>query len=91
MDIIVSTRVRFVATFTDESGTLVDPSSVTWSVKAPDGTVTTPEGTRASAGVYHLQLVLDAPGRWKIEAQGDGTVIVAGDTVVSVRKSAVDR
>lgn len=92
-DLIVSTRVTFVATFRDEAGALIDPSSVTWTVRKPDGSLLDPvgSGTHPSTGVYKLPVTLNESGRWKVEAQGDGTVIVAGDLVVSARKSAVDK
>jgi hypothetical protein len=91
-DPIVTTRVRFRAEFRDEDGVLIDPTTVTWTVQKPDGTVAEPAGDEdhPSVGVYYLWVVLDAPGKWLVEAQGDGTVIVAGEKTVKARKSKVD-
>ena len=93
-DIIARTAVRFTATFRDLAGALIDPTSVTWSIRKPDGSLVDPAPvttSNPSTGVYHLVYELDTAGRWKVEAQGDGAVVVAGDLVVSVRKSAVDK
>lgn len=92
-DLVVTTRVRLVATFRDEDGQLANPTTVVWSVRKPDGTLVdpAPTGTNPSTGIYHLVLTLDAPGRWKVEVQGAGAVIVAGDFVVNARLSVVDR
>jgi hypothetical protein len=91
-DPLVTTRVRFKAEFRDLDGALVNPTTVTWTVQKPDGTVAEPAGDEAhpSTGIYHLFVTLDQPGKWLVEAQGDGTVIVAGEKTVKARKSKVD-
>jgi uncharacterized protein YfaS (alpha-2-macroglobulin family) len=90
-DLIANTRVRLTATVRNRAGVLTD-ASVAWTVKAPDGTVTEPPTTEhPSTGLYELEILLDQAGKWKVEAQASGAVEVAGDFVLSVRKSAVDR
>lgn len=90
--VTVTTVVTVVATVRDRFGALADPTTLAWTVRAPDGTETTPPSTdHPSVGVYELDVRLDQAGKYKIEAQADGAVVVAGDCIIPVRKSAVDR
>jgi hypothetical protein len=86
---IVTTQIRATATFRTPDGSLSNTTAVC-TVKAPDGTTTTPSVTNDSTGVYHADITLDQAGSWRIEWQGSVTVIAAGDAAVNVRKSYVD-
>lgn len=86
---IVTTQIRTTATFRTLAGALSDTTAVC-SVKAPDGTTSTPSVTHDSTGVYSADVTLDQAGTWYIEWQGSGTVIAAGDTAIAVRASYVD-
>lgn len=86
---IVTTQIRTTATFRTLLGALSNTTAVC-SVKAPDGTVSTPSVTNDSTGVYHADVTLDQAGTWYVEWQGSGTVIAASDTAIAVRQSYVD-
>jgi len=66
------------ATFRTLAGALSNTTAVC-TVKAPDGTISTPGVTNDSIGVYHADVTLDQVGTWYVEWQGSGTVIAAGD------------
>ena len=86
---IVTTQIRTTATFRTLAGALSNTTAVC-SVKAPDGTISTPSVTNDSTGVYSADVTLDQAGTWYIEWQGTVTVIAAGDTAIRVRSSYVD-
>lgn len=86
---IVTTQIRTTGTFRTLAGALSNTTAVC-TVKAPDGTTTTPTVVNDSTGVYHSDITLDQVGTWYIEWQGSGTVVAAGDQAISVRASYVD-
>lgn len=86
---VVTTQIRVTGTFRSLAGALADTTAVC-TVKAPDGTITTPSVVHDSTGVYHADITLDQAGMWYIEWQGTVTVIAAGDVAISVRRSFVD-
>lgn len=65
--------VRCECTF-DVDGTLIDPTSVTAKVKAPDGTETTPTVTNPSTGVYRAEVTADQSGTWYYRFESTGGV-----------------
>lgn len=70
----VGDLVNLKGTFTDtSSGNLVDATSVTMTVKAPDGTVTTPTPTHVSTGIYQFQQSATQAGVWTWKMIGTGT------------------
>lgn len=87
---VVTTEVRVTATYTDLAGATANPTSVVCIVEAPDGTTTTPGVTNSAAGVYYSDVTLDQAGRWKVEFQGTGAIVAAGDVTITARASAVD-
>jgi len=89
MSYVATTLIRTTATFRTVAGVLSNTTAVC-TVKAPDGTTSAPSVTNDSTGVYHADVTLDQAGTWYIEWQGTVTVIAAGDTAISVRKSYVD-
>ena len=66
------TLVRAQAVFANAAGTLVVPTSVTFRVRAPDGTVTTPAVSNPSTGVYTTDIDANAEGDWHWRAEGTG-------------------
>ncbi len=61
------------ATFT-VGGTLTNPSSVTLTVRAPDGTESTPTPVNDSTGKYHANVTpTEAPGSYVYLWEGTGT------------------
>lgn len=76
------TRVRVTATFVDFDGTVVDPDTVTFSVKDPAGTVTvysypSSEVAKISTGVYTYTAVPNQTGVWRVRTDGDGVPVTA--------------
>jgi hypothetical protein len=77
------------ATFTDITGTLVDPTSVELSVMDPSGNIDTytysgGQVTQASTGVYRKDLQIDEAGDWRYwwESTGTGQGAEPGQFVV---------
>lgn len=68
--------VRTTAKFTDASGTLTDPSTVTLKYKAGTGSTQTPDSTKDSTGVYHYDIDTtgwSGPGNQAYTVQWTGT------------------
>lgn len=51
---------------------LTNPSSVSCSVIAPDGTVTSPTPTNTSTGVYYVQVLASQVGTYTVTWTGTG-------------------
>ena len=71
--------VRIIATFTDSQGNLTDPTSVTATVRAPNGTVTTPTATKVSTGVYRADVATNASGPWLYRFESTGSAQAAAE------------
>lgn len=78
------------ATFTDANSTVADPTTVTFWVKDPAGTVTSyvygtdAEATKSSTGVYVLTIELATAGKYRAGVTGDGAVDAAAQWRFSV-------
>lgn len=59
-------------TFRDALDALYAPDNVTVTVRAPNGTLTTPAVTNPSLGVYQTTFTLTQVGVWRFEFQGTG-------------------
>jgi len=83
--------VRFTGTFTNVSGTVTDPTTVTLSIKSPSAiTSYTYAGgavTKSGTGVYYKDVSLDAQGTWYWRWVGTGAVATAAEGFVVVRDS----
>lgn len=85
--------VRVQSAFT-VSGTATDPTTVTLSVKEPDGTVTSytyaaAEITKSTTGVYYKDISIDASGTWSYRWVGTGAVATAEEGQFLVRNQKV--
>jgi len=73
------TLVTVTATYVDDDGEPVDPTTVTLKVKSPAGTSftyvfnTNAEIQRASTGVYWGDVTASIAGRWSYRWEGTGT------------------
>ena len=82
-EIIMQTTIR------DRDKTLVDPSSVVLTVKAPDGTTSAPTVSRDSQGVYEGKIVASQSGRYRYRwATAGGDFIGADEESFSIRTSS---
>ena len=73
-------QVKVTATFTNAAGTEIDPTSVFFSYRTPNGTVTGWEYTvdadlvRSDTGIYYILLDLDSEvGEWRYRWYSTGT------------------
>src|SRR5262245_29415242 len=64
-------------TFANEDGDATDPTTVTLTIVAPDGTTTTPVPTHPGVGVYEHLLDPDQSGPWQYDFAGQGNGIDA--------------
>ena len=83
----VGDGVRAIATFKNLSGVVADPPAVTFQLKDPAGTITTPAVTQASTGVYRADFTLSTEGFWYLRFVGTGAVIAAYEQKIKVRPS----
>lgn len=90
----IDSLVRLTSSFMDADGvTPVDPTTITLYVRAPDGVVTTYDGsvmTKENIGVYYLDIETTQVGPWIYKFQGSGNCdISSNDTYFQVAESAV--
>ena len=87
----VDTTMRIEATFTEDDGDLVDPTTVTFKTMSPTRVETTyvygtdDEMQRLSAGRYSADIVPDESGRWHYRWITTGTgkaIVMEGDFLV---------
>lgn len=79
----VGQTVLIKAYFRDVDENLVDPDTVTITVRAPDGTLTNPPNTNPSVGEYHTAQLLDQAGiwRWRWEGQTGSSMAISEGSV----------
>lgn len=82
------TLVRLTATFT-VNGVDTDPTTVTGSVRAPDGTSTPLTVAKDSVGVYHADFTASVAGLHWYRFAGTGTVVAAEEKTFYVEASNV--
>ena len=89
----VGTLVRLQATFT-VSGTVTDPTAVTFKLRDPIGTVTTyvygtdAQLVKSATGVYYVDYTTAAEGLHAWRMTGTGTVVAAEEQQFRVRESS---
>jgi len=81
---LVTLRVTFTT-----AGVLTSPTTVTLTVRMPDGTTSTPTPTLESVGVYAYNLLLSASGAWHYRWAATGAVQAAEEDRLYVRPSKV--
>lgn len=85
-EVVVGQEVRITATFTNSSGTLTDPTTITIEYKKPDGTTVTRtyaagQVIKQSTGIYYYDVtpVSGEEGEWLTYYVGTGTIDAAGN------------
>lgn len=74
---------RFEVTFTDINDVAADPTTITFKIREPDGTVTTyvygtnSELVKDATGKYHVDWTVAKAGRHIVRWEGDGSLITA--------------
>lgn len=82
--------VRVTGTFTNAAGALANPSTVTLTVKAPDGTSSTPTPTNVSTGVYEAIISGSQAGTYRYRWYGvTGTTTPADEQSFRISRSRV--
>lgn len=81
----IGDKRTFTASFTDESETPIDPTTVVGTVREPDGTLTTPTINNTAVGVYTMVFEFTQPGRHIAYFIGDGAVNAATESEVWAR------
>lgn len=84
------------AAFTDISGAATDPTSVTLTVRKPDGTLLSygyPTGTdgnltKETTGRFYYDVAIDQNGLWHWRLSGEGAVVTSEEGVLYGRRSA---
>jgi hypothetical protein len=66
------------------AGVPTDPTTITLTITAPDGTVTTPAPAHDGPGLYHYDIVFTQPGVWTAEWVGTGAVAATGKQTFTV-------
>ena len=81
----VGSQVNVTATFTVvATGATINPTAVTFTVRKPDGTQTTPTPSNLSTGVYQATLTIDQAGTWRWRATGTGAAVAQQDGLFEV-------
>lgn len=84
--------VRIQSTFKNVDGTVVDPTTITFKLKTPDGTVTTyvygsnAEVVKEGTGIYHVDWSCTQAGQHIYLYVGTGTVQTAEDATFMVHE-----
>lgn len=87
-------EVRLSAEFRNNSGVLADPSSVTFKIKLPDGTITSyvygvdVSVVKDSVGLFHMDFnVSDDTGIFFYRVEGGGSLRAASESKFTVKVS----
>lgn len=80
---VVGDTYTATATFT-VGGVLTNPTSISLTVTAPDGTATSPTPTNDSTGVYHYDQALSSAGVWSFVFTGTGTAAGVQTSTITV-------
>lgn len=87
-------RIRTSPVFANALGVATDPTTVTLTVREPNGTTTAytygaGQLTKAGTGDYYRDVTITAAGRWAWEFIGTGIVAAGASGSFRVRESAV--
>lgn len=90
-ELLVGEVATLTLRFVNAAGVLADPTAVTLTITAPDGTITTPAPSHLATGVYFYNLTLTQAGVWSYEADGTGTVPADAVGYISVVSASAAR
>jgi len=86
---------RLGVAFADSAGTAVDPTTVTFTIRAPSGTVTSytygtdAELVKTGTGAYYVDWTIAAAGRYAYRFAGSGDITTAeGDEFYARRNES---
>lgn len=82
----IGDEVRLSVAFTDAAGAAADPTTVTCTVRKPDGSTLTPTATSTgSTGAYRADIQPDQTGNWYYRFAGTGALVAAEEGQFYVR------
>ncbi len=87
--------VRVSGAFRNAAGTLIDPSTVGFEFRKPDGTITSyvypthAQLVKDATGTYHVDIDANAAGTWRWRWESTGTGQAAEEGAFIVRASAL--
>lgn len=88
---VEGSRIDVLWTPHKADGTVVAPSGVTVTVKAPDGTTTTPTVSGPdSDGAYSISFLTTMGGNYTCRVESTGTYEGAGEFVIPIMSSRVE-
>lgn len=75
--------IRLTGTWRNDSGALVDPTTVTLKIQTPDGSITpltfaSGYVVKDSVGVYHYDYLCSSQGNYTYRWEGTGNAIASG-------------
>lgn len=86
MRVPIGTDVRFKVTFRDPTGTLVDPTTVSFRIKPPGMPtvvlVYPTDITRESLGVFVVVYTLNIANTWRARFEGTGALDAASPDII---------
>ncbi len=88
MPVLIGTTVTVTARIRDNHRRPADPTAITFTVVAPDGTETVydiDDFTRDSLGLWGVEFVLDQVGRWRWHITTTGGVAAVSEGSLIVR------
>lgn len=87
----INESIRCNVEFKNRSGAFVDPTTITFKIKSPTGTITTytyitdEELVKESTGRYYIIVEPDESGTWHYRFSGTGTIKAAGESRFTVK------
>lgn len=88
--IVQGNLVEVKATFTNSmTGIAVEPSVVLFSLRRPDGSIEKPSATNDGTGLWHANIIVGLPGRWRYRWAGTGVVTAATEGAFWVANSEI--
>ena len=69
---LIGQQIRLASTFSDSDGLNTNPTAVVLTVRAPDGTKTTPAAINSATGHYYADITPTAAGEWHYRWAGTG-------------------
>lgn len=94
--IVIGNMVGFTATFTNRDGQPVNPSTVAFELRGPDGVVLRfvygedADVIKIDEGVYRLDYAPTSPGSWAYRVEATGTGMAAAQDKLTVKASLTD-
>ena len=87
----IGQQIRFSAAFKNLAGTLTDPTTVTFKIESPSGTVVTyvyltdSQLIKDSTGNYHVDYLPASSGAWNYRWEGAGAIVSASEQWFDVK------